>query len=61
MDGTFFCSPKRYYQVFNILGKDKNTNKIMPLIYVLMSHKSYNLYVCLFNNIKNLIINVIEK
>ena len=59
MDGTFFCSSKRYYKVFEILCEDKNANKIVLLIYVLTSHKSYNLYAYLFNNIKNLIINAI--
>ena len=52
MDGTFKCCPKGYYQLYNILGKDKNTGLIIPLIFVLMSHKSYDIYYYVFEYIK---------
>ena len=51
MDGIFLSSPKKYYQIFNILGKEKNSGKIIPLIYVSMSHKSFDLYYTLFSHI----------
>ena len=56
MDGTFLSSPKKYYQIFNILGKEKNSGKIIPLIYVLMSSKSFDLYYTLFSHINTLLI-----
>ena len=56
MDGIFLSSPKKYYQIFNILGKEKNSGKIIPLIYVLMSPKSFDLYYTLFSHINTLLI-----
>jgi len=40
MDGKFKYYPKNFYQVFNIIGKEEETDKKIPLMYVLMSHKS---------------------
>ena len=55
MDGTFKYCPKNFYQVYNIIGKEEETGKKIPLVYALMSHKSYNLYFHLFNFIKNIL------
>lgn len=54
MDGTFKYCPRNYYQIYNIIGLDNN-NRI-PIIYILMSSKSYELYIYLFNYIKSLIL-----
>ena len=53
MDGTFYASPKKYYQLYNIIGKEKKSGINIPLAFVLMTHKSYSVYFHLFNNIKN--------
>ena len=37
MEGTFKSCPKSYYQLYNIMGKEKNTDLIIPLIFILMS------------------------
>ena len=54
MDGTFIYCPKNFNQVYNIIGKYDNGKKF-PLMYVIMSHKSYELYLCLFNYIKHIL------
>ncbi len=56
MDGTFKTCPKNFYQIYNIFGKEKNSNNIIPLMYILMSHKSYTLYFVIFNYIKTLLV-----
>ena len=55
MDGTFKSCPKSFYQLYNIIGKDKNTGLIIPLIFVLMSHKSYDMYYFVFKFMKNIL------
>ena len=55
MDGTFKSCPKSFYQLYNIIGKDKNTGLIIPLIFVLMSHKSYDMYFYVFKFKKNIL------
>ena len=55
MDGTFKCCPKSYYQLYNIIRKEKNTGLIIPLISILMSHKSYDIYYYVFKFIKTII------
>ena len=56
MDGTFKTCPKNFYQIYNIFGIEKNSNNIIPLIYILMSHKSYTLYFVIFNYINTLLV-----
>ena len=56
MDGTFKYCPRNYYQIYNIIGLDNNNNNRIPIIYILMSSKSYELYIYLFNYIKSLIL-----
>ena len=46
---------QKTYQIYNIIGKEKNSNNIIPLIYILISHKSYTLYFVIFNYIKSLL------
>ncbi len=55
MDGTFKTCPKNFYQIYNIFGKKKNSNNIIPLMYILMSQKSNTLYFVIFNYIKTLL------
>ena len=55
MDGTFKCCPKSYYPLYNIMGKEKNISLIIPLIFILMSHKSYDIYYYVFKFIKAII------
>ena len=38
--GLFKYCPKNFYQVYNIIGKEEETGKKIPLVYALMSHKS---------------------
>ena len=54
MEGTFKSCPKSY-QLYNIMGKEKNTGLIIPLIFILMSHKSYDIYYYVFKFIKTII------
>ena len=42
---------QKTYQIYNMIGKEKNPNNIIPLMYILMSHKSYTLYFVIFNYI----------
>jgi len=56
MDGTFYSCPKNFYQLYNIIGKEKNTGIIIPIAFILMSHKSYSLYYHAFDNIKTLLL-----
>ena len=55
MDGTFKSCPKSFYQIYNIIGKDKKTGMIIPLIFILMSHKSYDSYYYVFDFIQTLL------
>ena len=54
MEGIFKCCPKSY-QLYNIMGKEKNKGLIIPLIFKLMSHKSYDIYYYVFIFIKAII------
>ena len=54
MDGTFRTCPKNYYQLFNIIAKDKQTGKNIPVIHIPMSHKSEFLYNKIFENLVNI-------
>ena len=56
MDGTFKYCPKHFYQIFNIIGNKIETNNKIPLMYILMSNKSYQLYYCIFEYIQKLLI-----
>ena len=44
IDATFRTSTRTYYQMLNILCKDKQTSRNIPVIHVPMSHKSSFLY-----------------
>jgi len=55
MDGTFHSCPKNYYQLYNIIGKEKNSGVILPLIFIITTNKSYSLYYNIFSYIKSLI------
>ena len=55
MDGTFKYCPKSYYQLYNIIKKEKNTNLIIPLFFILISHRSYDTYYYVFIFIKAII------
>ena len=57
MDGTFHCPQKNYYQLFNIIGREKKTGILLPLIFILMTSKSFFLYQNIFENIKTLLSN----
>ena len=41
MDGTFYSCPKNYYQLYNIIAKEKKTRIIIHISFILMTHKSY--------------------
>ena len=56
MDGTFKYCPKNFYQIYNIIGIEKDNGNKIPLMYILMSSKSYQLYLYIFNYIKSLLI-----
>lgn len=64
MDGTFKCSPKNFYQLYNILGRDEKTKVTIPLCHIIMPHKSYDLDYNIFSLLKstleknNIIINL---
>lgn len=45
MDGTFKYCPKNFYQIYNIIGIEKDNGNKIPLMYILMSSKSYQLYI----------------
>ena len=55
MEGTFKCCPNSYYQLYNIMGKEKNTGLIIPLIFILISHRYYDTYYYVFIFIKAII------
>ena len=46
---------QKTYLINNIIGKEKNSNNIIPLIYILISLKLYTLYFVIFNYIKTLL------
>ena len=46
---------QKTYLIYNIIGKEKNSNNIIPLIYILISLKLYTLYFVIFNYIKTLL------
>ncbi|CAB4416827.1 unnamed protein product [Rhizophagus irregularis] len=53
MDGTFKTVPRIFYQLYTIhgpVGAEENS-RILPLVYVLMSGKSKELYQVLFQNL----------
>ena len=56
IDGTFKYCPKHFYQIFNIIGNEIETNNKIPLMYILMSNKSYQLYYCIFEYIQKILI-----
>ena len=54
MDGTFKCAPKKFYQLYNIIGKDEKSSIVIPLIFILMLNKSFDLYLHIFLDILDL-------
>ena len=50
MDTTFKSFPKSFYQLYNIKGKDKKTGLIIPLMFILMPSKSYDMYFYVLNS-----------
>ena len=53
LDGTYKYCPKNFYQLYNIIGKESDSDNKIPLLYVLMSHKSYTIYYHIFKYIVN--------
>ena len=53
LDGTYKYCPKNFYQLYNIIGKETDSDNKIPLLYVLMSHKSYTIYYHIFKYIVN--------
>ena len=43
-DGTFKICPKNFYQLVNVFGFIEKKNFYMPLAYILMSSKTFELY-----------------
>ena len=61
MDATFDCFPNPFYQCLTITTFDGSTNKYMPILYILMTHKTEEHYWHAFSEvfvISNLKINV---
>ena len=52
LDGTFKCSPKSFYQIFNIVRHLKNKNISLPILSVIMKNKYQISYINLFENFK---------
>ena len=52
MDGTFKSTPKNYYQLFNIIAYIKQEKFYIPIAYILMTNKSFELYFKLLKEIK---------
>ena len=44
MDSTFDCCPNTFYQCLIIIIFDRATNKYVPILYILMTHKTEELY-----------------
>ena len=57
IDATFKVAPKNFYQVLNILAYNDNTKFIAPVCFILMTNKSYNSYIKIFQEIKFLLEN----
>lgn len=52
MDGTFKSTPKNYYQLFNIIAYIEQEKFYIPIAYILMKNKSFELYFKLLKEIK---------
>ena len=51
---TFRTSPKYFYQMLNILCKDKKSNTNIPVVHIPMSHKTSFLYDKVFDSISKI-------
>ena len=51
MDNKFYPYPKKFYKLYNIIGKEKNIGVITHLSFILMTHKSYSLYYHAYYNL----------
>lgn len=51
VDGTFKCCPKIYYQIYTFHIIEKESPK--PIIFCLLSNKSYESYIDLFHSIRH--------
>ena len=54
IDATFRTSPKHYYQMLNILCKDRESNSNIPVVHIPMSHKTSFLYDKVFDSINKI-------
>ena len=57
IDAIFKVAPKNFYQVLNILAYNDNTKFIALVCFILMTNKSYNSYIKIFQEIKFLLEN----
>ena len=55
MEGTFNYSPKNIYHFYNIIGIEKDNGNKIPLMFIFMTSKSYQLYLYIFNYFKKFI------
>ena len=57
VDATFKIAPKNFYQVLNILSRNEKTNFTVPVAFVLMTSKTYESYLKIFQELKFIIQN----
>jgi hypothetical protein len=51
IDGTFWASPRRFYQILNIMIYNQNIKKPISVAQILMSSKKYHEYKSVLNNL----------
>ena len=49
-DGTFFCAPKPFKQVYYLMG-EKPGEKLLPCLYICMKKRTYKSYVEVFDQL----------
>ena len=54
IDATFRTSPKHFYQMLNIVCKDRESNTNIPVVHIPMSHKTSFLYEKVFDSINKI-------
>ena len=51
IDATFKCCPHPFYQCLIVMVFDRESNLYVPVMYILMTHKTAESYACAFHQI----------
>ena len=57
MDGTFKRSPPKFRQILTIHSFNEESNTTIPLVYIIISHKTESIYTTAFSGLNYILTN----